>query len=91
MVAKALLDLTDELHLGERYEAITFDSQRNGHSRVVRIDGAVRHRLRVYVDSAPSISVRPDALVGVLVEADFEKRTARLRTNGGRRAGRLRR
>jgi hypothetical protein len=32
------------------------------------------------VDSLPDPPVRADAVVGVLVEADFEKRTARLRT-----------
>jgi hypothetical protein len=44
----------------------------------VRVDGQVRQRLRSYVDSAPPVPTRTDALAGVLVEADFEKRTARL-------------
>jgi hypothetical protein len=44
------------------------------------IGTGVRQRLCSYVDSVPPAPTRPDALVGVLVEADFEKRTARLRT-----------
>ena len=88
IVAKALLELSDNLHVGERYEAVTFDECKNeGRHRVVRVDGGVRRRLRRYVDSAPPIPTRPDALVGVLVEADFEKRSARLRT--ATEAGRL--
>jgi hypothetical protein len=80
IVAKALLDLTDTLRVGERYDALTFDSKTHGRRRRVRIDGDVRQRLRAYVDSAPPVPTRPDAVVGVLVEVDFEKRTARLRT-----------
>ena len=79
LVAKALLEVTDRLRIGERYDALTFDSKANGHRRRVRVDGGVRQRLRAYVESAPA-APRPDALAGVLVEADFEKRTARLRT-----------
>lgn len=81
VVAKALLELAEVLHIGVRYEAVTFDSAANDRpARKVRLDGEVRSRLRTYVESAPSPPVRPDAVVGVLVEADFEKRTARLRT-----------
>lgn len=80
VVATALLDLADTLRLGERYEAVTFESNGTWPHRRVRVDGEVRQRLRAYVDSAPPVPTRPDALVGVLVEADFERRTARLRT-----------
>lgn len=80
VVAKGLLEMTELLRVGERYDAITFDSKANGRRRKVRVDGEVRARLRAYVDSVPPPPVRQDAVVGVLVEADFEKRTARLRT-----------
>jgi hypothetical protein len=80
VVAKALLELADSLRVGERYDAVTFDAGANGSRRRVRVDGVVRQRLRRYVESLPAPPARSDALVGVLVEADFEKRTARLRT-----------
>jgi hypothetical protein len=80
LIAKALLELADRLRIGERYETLTFDAKTSSHRRNVQIDREARERLRAYVDSAPPTPARPDALVGVLVEADFEKRTARLRT-----------
>jgi hypothetical protein len=46
----------------------------------VRVDGDVRVRLREVVDALSEPPVRSDALSGVLVEADFERGTARLRT-----------
>jgi hypothetical protein len=80
-VAKALLELADGMHVGDRYEAIVFSGSRRGAlDTKTRVDGSVRSHLRAYVDSAPAAPMREDALMGVLVEADFEKRTARLRT-----------
>jgi hypothetical protein len=80
IIAKALVELAERLRIGDRYDALTLDAKTNGHRRRVRVDGQVRQRLRSYVDSAPPVPTRTDALVGVLAEADFEKRTARLRT-----------
>jgi hypothetical protein len=82
LIAKALLDLTEKLHIGERYEAVVFDAAPGGarSGRRVRVDGSVRARLRAQVDEANVVASRPDDLTGVLFEADFEKRTARLRT-----------
>lgn len=80
IIAKALVEFAERLRIGDRYDALTFDARTNGHRREARVDSQVRQRLRSYVDSAPPVPTRPDALVGVLVEADFEKRTARLRT-----------
>lgn len=81
VVAKALLDVADGMYVGDRYEAIVFDSAADGRpTRKVRVDSTVRSRLRAYVDSAPPAPTRTDTVMGVLVEADFEKRTARLRT-----------
>jgi hypothetical protein len=80
-VAKALLDVADGLHIGERYEAVTLDAgDDHGQAKHVKIDGEVRRRLRAYVDSAPIQEPREGDLSGMLVEADFEKHTARLRT-----------
>jgi hypothetical protein len=81
VVANALLSVADGMYIGERYDSITFIVAANGApSREVKIDGYVRRRLREYVDSVPGPELREDDLVGVLFEADFEKRTARLRT-----------
>jgi hypothetical protein len=80
VVAQALLDLGDSLHIGERYDALTFEYRHRTASqpRRVRLDASVRSRLReVVVDVPPS--VRDDTVVGTLVEADFESWTARLR------------
>jgi hypothetical protein len=80
IVAKALVELAERLRIGDRYDALTLDVGTSGHRRVVRIDSRAREGLRSYVDSAPLVPTRTDALVGILVEADFEKRTACLRT-----------
>lgn len=81
VVATALLELADDLHVGDRYEAVNFKSTRQGRPwRAVCVDRETRSRLRAYVESVPGRRVRPDAVLGVLVEADFEKRSARLRT-----------
>lgn len=81
LIAQAVLDLADGMKVGERYESLTFVVAANGQpERRVRLDRAARDRLRTYVATAPPSSSREDDVVGVLVEADFEKRTARLRT-----------
>jgi hypothetical protein len=80
-VAKALLEVADGMYVGDRYEAVTLQARGDGRPvRTARIDRTVRSRLRAYVNSAPAAPTRSDALMGVLVEADFERRTARLRT-----------
>jgi hypothetical protein len=81
LIAKAILDVADGMLVGERYDAIVIDVPTNarGH-RKVTIAAQVRSRLRKYVDAAPAPARRTDDLVGTLFEADFEKRTAHLRT-----------
>jgi hypothetical protein len=82
IVAKALLDVAEKLHVGERYDAIVFDEASHAARprRQARLDGAVRARLHARVKEASALATRPEDLTGVLFEADFEKRTARLRT-----------
>jgi hypothetical protein len=81
LIAKAILDVADGMFVGERYDAIVIDVASNGGARrQVTIDGEGRRRLRTFVDAAPAPTPRADDLVGSLVEADFEKCTARLRT-----------
>jgi hypothetical protein len=83
LISKALLDVSERLHIGERYEAIVFDDAPSGSRprRCVRIDRSVRARLGAYVEQANARTIRSDDLTGVLFEADFERRTARLRTS----------
>ena len=79
VVAGALLDLTDKLQIGERYESLAFEFRSRARApRTVEIDRAGRARLRDVVERQ-EVALREDTLVGTLVEADFEKRTARLR------------
>ena len=83
LIAKAILDVADGMLIGERYDAIVIDAPsrgRRGRRQKVTVDARARKRLRKYVDAAPAPSVRTDDLAGSLVEADFERRTARLRT-----------
>lgn len=85
VIAKAVLELAEKVHIGDdRYDKLVLE--RNGDRRKPRqavLDGAVRSRLRAYVDAVPPPPVRTDEVSGVLVEADFEARTARLRTPAG--------
>jgi hypothetical protein len=82
LVAKAVLEMTERLHIGTRYEAMTLIEAPNGSraGRQARVDGAARERLHRCVAEAESLATRAEDLTGVLFEADFEKRTARLRT-----------
>ncbi len=80
-VADALVRMADEIGLGRRFEAITFERQRGDQVTAVRIDPAHRETLRAVAQKPPA--ARADSLVGVLVEADFENLTARLRGHAG--------
>jgi len=80
-VADAFVRLADEVGVGTRFEAITLEQDRPTGVRTVTIDAPARKRLYELVSTTPS--ARDDSLIGVLVEADFEKNTARLRTAGG--------
>lgn len=81
LAAAALFRLADELSIGTRLESLHFDVEGAGRAPVV-IDAAVRDRLQMIALSKPDL--RPDTVVGTLVEADFERGTARLRTVDGR-------
>ncbi len=78
-VAESLVSLADEVGIGTRYEALQIETDKGKYERrPVRFDTSVKHRLEQFAKREnPS---RPDTVVGVLVEADFEKETARLRT-----------
>lgn len=78
-VADALAGLGDELSLGDRYDEIEFRFRQGLRPQIARLDQKNRDRLRRLArrSSGPAAVAH---LVGTLVEADFENRTARLRT-----------
>lgn len=81
-VAAAFVKMMDQIGLGSRYEAVTFDTDVHEAPPGVTLDVPARDRLeRVAAKASPE--VRPDTLVGVLVEADFESFSARLRSPDG--------
>ena len=82
-VAAAFVKMVDQIGLGTRYDTVTFDSDVRDAPPEVTLDVAARERLE-QVAAKASPEVRPDTLVGVLVEADFEKFSARLRSPDGR-------
>ncbi len=81
VVTEALLDLADGLRIGDSYESLTFDyrSTYTEAPRVVTVDRVVRGRLRATLEEGRDVAIREDTVVGTLVEADFERHTARLR------------
>lgn len=81
-VAAAFVKLVEQIGLGSRYETVTLDSDTRDAGESVVLDARARVRLE-QVAAKGSPEVRPDTLVGVLVEADFERMSARLRSPDG--------
>ena len=82
-VVGALVDLAKSVRLGQRYDDVSFALEEPSEPapvkpRKVTLDAAAVERLRESVERG-SPPLRDDSLYGVLVEADFEKNTARLR------------
>jgi hypothetical protein len=79
-LAAAVAQLGDELGIGERNDQLSLGEVgadlHSEPSNVFIIDGGVRQRMRAI--SRRPLRAQDDTLVGVLVEADFERRTARL-------------
>lgn len=82
-VADAFVRIADEVGVGRRYDAIVFEHPEGGQTRSVRIDPASVERLIAVARRPPT--PKEDTVTGVLVEADFESFTARLRGPGGSR------
>lgn len=80
--ADALSQLCDELGIGTRYERLTVSSPSNHRDNKLILDAKSRPRVRLIAQG--SAAAQTDAVVGTLFEADFERRTARIRTSGRR-------
>ncbi len=82
-VADAFVRMADEIGIGRRYDAVSFEQPNGSRHEAVRIDSPSVERLRVAA-KRPTTE-KADSLIGVLVEADFESCTARLRGPDGTR------
>jgi len=81
-IADALSQLCDELGIGTRYERLTITSPIDHRDNKLILDAKSRPRVRSIAQG--SLAAQSDAVVGTLFEADFERRSARLRTSGRR-------
>src|SRR5206468_3998784 len=70
--------------VGTKYDAVVFEERKGRKRRRATLNLRSRDRIRVVLEGA-ALPRKRDALVGTLVEADFEKFTARLRTPSGGR------
>lgn len=84
--AEALADLGEHLGLGVSYPSLTVEwSPASGPARRVAYGAETRARLSARRQEAAAPAPRDDRVVGTLVEADFERHTARV-TTGDRTA-----
>lgn len=79
-LAAAVTQLADDLGIGERTHTLTL-GEPDPHRPEAVIDAEMRRRMRQLSHRPPAH--RDDLVVGTLFEADFERRTARLRTPTG--------
>jgi hypothetical protein len=77
---RRLLSLANDLSIGGRYDAIEF---RTDGTPVARLDQERRERLRSVVERRHEVVLPPPDVSGVLFEADFERNTAKVRTQEG--------
>lgn len=75
-----LLTLANDLSIGNRFEAVEF---RTNGELVARLDGGKRAAIRAAVEGRREALVPPPDVTGVLFEADFERHTAKVRTQDG--------
>jgi len=75
-----LLGLADHLSLGDRFDSVEF---RTDGQPVARLDREKRETLRAVVKGRAETPSPPPAVAGVLFEADFERHTAKVRTQEG--------
>ena len=75
-----LSKLADDLAIGDRYDAVEFGGASDPPSHRVTLDRQGRHHLALAARRSPDRSASTAVVAGVLVEADFEKMTAHVRT-----------
>jgi hypothetical protein len=80
-VAAVLGSTSERLGIGTRYECIDFAYGARTFRRPIRLDLAARERLSTL--ALPREPIPSDHLIGTLVEADFERHSARLRSPDG--------
>jgi hypothetical protein len=80
-VAEVFVRLADEIGVGTRFDAISFERADQPDRKPIVLDRGARDRMQAAVKQVETS--RPESLVGVLVEADFERHTARVRRPGG--------
>jgi hypothetical protein len=83
-VATAFVDWVDDLGIGTRYESLQIDHRSRQGTTSATLNLETRARLQKTAAS-PHPPHRTDRIVGRLVEADFERDTARLRTPAGQK------
>jgi hypothetical protein len=79
-ITSRLLGLADDLNVGVRFDAIEFRTDGNP---VGRIDRVQREHLRRVLRDKTLSHTPSDGVTGVLFEADFERHTAKVRTQAG--------
>jgi hypothetical protein len=72
--------LAEDLAIGDRYDALEFGESATPASRRIKMDQEGRRRLALAARLASRQTAASAAVAGVLVEADFEKMTAHVRT-----------
>lgn len=82
-VAGTWVAVADELGIGKRFNALRMDDLRTSKPRTAVLDAARKERLRTVAAAASLRSVTGHWVTGRLFEADFDKRTAKLKAPGG--------
>lgn len=82
-IARAWVELADDLDIGTRYSGLQFTIEgRSFGARAETLDRSARTRLHRVALREPAMAA--SVISGTLVEADFERHTARLRTSSNR-------
>jgi hypothetical protein len=84
-VAGVWLQVADDVGIGTRYDDLELIQQVGDGERTAILDRGRRQEIEETLRDLPTFELRRDLVVGVLVEADFEAMTARLRTPSGDR------
>jgi hypothetical protein len=84
-VAQVWVDLATEIGIGTRHDRLDVVQELDQGERCASLDAKRLTAIESALRDLPLVGLRQDQLMGVLVEADFEAMTARLRTASGDR------